>query len=258
MGLADILKRLRRTLPTPPTPPKPITPPPAPAIDPEVVKRRQEALTRHSNDVYRYKQYVTQALATGFLPPAPPSPTYYDNNPSYVWSPTETNPERPAPAPKPQQGFTIFVNDVQITTIVLPKDVTSNVVFNAAQQNVLVKPWIKGKAITNYGFGSDGEFKITTSNLPEAQNRRTKDLNRYRVESRVKLGVTYSVEKRVPQVPSLKYYLDNPDYVWDPKAPAVQEQPKPQPIEPTKPDVPKPVEPEPQDPPEIKPPVRPI
>lgn len=258
MGLADILNRLRRKLPTPPIPPKPITPPPAPAIDPEVVKRRQEALTRHSNDVYRYKQYVTQALATGFLPPAPPSVTYYENNPSYVWSPTEPNPERPAPPPKPQQEFTIFVNNVEITKMVLPKDATSNVVFNAAQQNILVQPWIKGKAITNYGFGSDGEFKITASDLPAAQQRRTRDLNRYRLETQVKLGVTYSLEKRVPQVPSLQYYLDNPDYVWDPKAPAVVEQPKPQPVEPTKPDVPKPVDPEPQDPPEVKPPFRPI
>lgn len=106
MSIWDYIKRRIRPVPPPSPAPTPVTPPPAPPIDPAVVKRRQDALKRHAADSARFKAFIGKAQSTGFLPPAPPSPTWYENHPEYVWNPYEPNPERPEPIkpdfPKPK------------------------------------------------------------------------------------------------------------------------------------------------------------
>lgn len=83
------------------------TPTPVPPTPDDVVQRRQAALKRYAADCVRYKAFVTKAQATGFLPPHPPSPNWYESHPEYTWNPHGPNPERPdkpappRPEPKP-------------------------------------------------------------------------------------------------------------------------------------------------------------
>jgi hypothetical protein len=214
-------------------------------------------MNRRAKDGLRYKEYQSMALGTGVLPPAPPSIEWYIAHPDYVWSPSEPNPEKPAPIPIPRADFTIYVNNVEVTKINLIAGTPQTTVVNAAMQNAGVSALLKGKSITGYTFQKDKALYLSVSDLASAQDRRIADLERYRVAVQVRPGNISNIGRRVPQVPSLQYYMDNEQYVWDINAPQVIEKPKP--VEPVPaPELPEPETPAPEPPKPVNPPPRPI
>ena len=165
MSIWDWIRNRVRPTPAPRPKPTPVTPPGPPPIDPEYAKRRAEAMNRRAVDGLRYKKYQSEAMSTGFLPPAPPSVDWYMAHPDYVWDPHQPNPEKPVQPPKPIP---------QPTPI--PKE-----------DEALVK----------------------------ARERWSRDMKVYN-------NTPKNSFRPLPHPPSLKYYLQNPDYIYNPKAPQVR------------------------------------
>lgn len=166
MSIWDWIRNRVNPTPAPRPAPTPVTPPGPPPIDPEYAKRRADAMNRRAVDGMRYKKYQSEAMSTGFLPPAPPSVDWYMNHPEYIWNPNEPNPEKP-PVPKPD--------------IPKPQPIP--------EQDPIIQ---------------------------QATKRWNLDVQRFRNLPKNRFFRVISTP------PSLKYYVEHPDYIWNPEEPQVK------------------------------------
>ena len=207
MSIWDYIRR--RIAPKPSPAPTPITPPTPPPIDPEVARKRAEAMRRRAADGLRFKKFQSEAMSTGFLPPAPPSIDWYVNHPEYVWNPYEPNPEKPEPVVFPKTTYTIFVNTKPVSKITVLKDTAQSIVQMHAMNDELVKKELANKSVQKTVFTEDS-ITFVVSDLTAPKARYDADFLEYR---RLKLKMPAWVMVYPP--PTVGYYITHPDYVWD-------------------------------------------
>ncbi len=232
MSILDILGRFRKPI----IPRPPVTPPPPPPLDPVDVAVRIDAMRRRSDDSLKWKLTKTDQ----YLPPTVPSLEYYISHPDYVWSASEPNPERPDKPPEPVYEYKVYVNDTYISSVKAKQNTQPRILQSLAMMDKNVASVI-GKQITTQLTVSEkeGQFALHLKviDIVGAQNRQTADMQRYiALQKQNRL-------RRMVQVPFLNYYLEHPDYKWDPDTPVDQTSkvvaPDPQPVQDVPPPMPK-------------------
>lgn len=211
MSILDILGRIRKPL----TPRPPVTPPPPPPLNPVDVAIRIDAMRRRSDDSLRWKLTKTDQ----YLPPLVPSIEYYISHPDYVWSPSEPNPERPEKPPEPVFEYKVYVNDTYVSSVKAKQDIEPRILQSLAMMDKNVSSMV-GKQVTTQVTVTkkDGQYALYLKviDIVGAQNRQAADMQRYITLQR------QDRLRRMVQVPFLNYYLDHPEYKWDPDTPVNQ------------------------------------
>lgn len=212
MGIWDYIRR--RVAPKPSPAPKPVTPPTPPPIDPEVARKRAEAMNRRAADSLKFKKFQSEAMSTGFLPPAPPSIDWYVLHPDYVWNPYEPNPELPPPVVFPKSTYAILVNGIPTSTLTVLDGTSEAIVTMHAMNDKVVQTALAGHKIVRTDFSDGKSINFIAVSSASAQQRHDKDLSEY-----------LALKKKMPAwimvypPPLVAYYIKYPDYVWDYRSP---------------------------------------